>query len=99
MRRMPSTLTRLFPPPAVDVPLRGLYLAHRLHEAARERTPFIYADFVSSLDGRIAIGDAQSGGSKVPRTLATRNDLRLLLELHAQADCLVTHSGYLRAIA
>src|SRR6185312_13478135 len=37
--------------------------------------------------------------STSPPALRSANDLRLLLELMAQADCLITHGGYLRAIA
>jgi riboflavin biosynthesis pyrimidine reductase len=79
--------------------VRGLYLAHRLHEHGLGDLPFVYGDFVSSLDGRIALRDAASGQSHLPQALTSDTDLRLLLELHAQADCLITHGGYLRAIA
>jgi len=79
--------------------VRGLYLAHRLHERGLGDLPFVYGDFVSSLDGRIALRDAASGQSRLPQALTSDTDLRLLLELHAQADCLITHGGYLRAIA
>ncbi len=73
--------------------LRGLYLAHELHRQSGPHAPFVYADFVSSLDGRIAVADL------VPPELTGANDLRLLLELQAQADCVITHAGYLRAVA
>jgi riboflavin biosynthesis pyrimidine reductase len=79
--------------------LRGLYLAHRLHALGIPGLPFVYGDFVTSLDGRIALRDAASGESRLPEALTSDSDLRLLLELQAQADCLVTHGGYLRAIA
>ena len=79
--------------------LRGLYLAHGLHELGRPGLPFVYGDFVTSLDGRIALRDSATGESRLPEALTSSSDLRLLLELHAQADCLITHGGYLRAIA
>jgi riboflavin biosynthesis pyrimidine reductase len=82
-----------------QTPLRGLYLAHGLHELGRPGLPFVYGDFVTSLDGRIALRDSASGESRLPEALTSSGDLRLLLELHAQADCLITHGGYLRAIA
>jgi riboflavin biosynthesis pyrimidine reductase len=82
-----------------QTPLRGLYLAHGLHELGLPGLPFVYGDFVTSLDGRIALRDSASGESRLPEALTSSSDLRLLLELHAQADCLITHGGYLRAIA
>jgi riboflavin biosynthesis pyrimidine reductase len=89
---MSHTLLRLLPGPPREVELRGLYLREELHRRGSPDAPFVYADFVSSLDGRIAIAD------RVPAELTAARDLRLLLELQAQADCVITHSGYLRAI-
>jgi riboflavin biosynthesis pyrimidine reductase len=93
-----ATLLQLYPQ-VRDTPLRGLYLAHGLHELGLPGLPFVYGDFVTSLDGRIALRDSPSGGSHLPEALTSASDLRLLLELHAQADCLITNSGYVRAIA
>jgi riboflavin biosynthesis pyrimidine reductase len=93
-----QTLLQLYPQ-AREASVRGLYLAHRLHELGRPESPFVYGDFVSSLDGRIALRDPTSGQSHLPQVLTSDSDLRLLLELHAQADCLITHGGYMRAIA
>jgi riboflavin biosynthesis pyrimidine reductase len=76
-----------------------LYLAHELDTLGVAGLPFVYGDFVTSLDGRIALRDPASGASHLPEALTSDSDLRLLLELQAQADCLVTHGGYLRAIA
>lgn len=95
---MSSEVLRLFPLPSAQVPLKGLYLSLRLHEAGGGQA-FVYADFVSSLDGRIAVTDARSGESHLPEALTSASDFRLLSELQAQADCVITHSGYMRAIA
>jgi riboflavin biosynthesis pyrimidine reductase len=92
------TVLQLYPQVG-QTSLRGLYLAHRLHALGLPGLPFVYGDFVTSLDGRIAVRDAASGQSRLPEALTSDSDLRLLLELHAQADCLITHGGYLRAIA
>jgi riboflavin biosynthesis pyrimidine reductase len=94
-------MTRLFPGPPEDLPVAGSYLAHGLHREGSPEAPLVYADFVSSLDGRIALVEpgAKSAEGEVPEGLMSRSDFRLLVELQAQADCLVTHSGYLRAIA
>jgi riboflavin biosynthesis pyrimidine reductase len=93
-----ATLLQLFPK-VRETSLRGLYLAEELHTLGVPGLPFVYGDFVTSLDGRIALRDPISGESHLPEALTSDSDLRLLLELHAQADCLVTHGGYLRAIA
>ena len=95
---MSRTVSRLFPPPYEQVELRGLYLGLKLHELGTPGQPFVYANFLSSLDGRIALEDAD-GMAYLPKSLTTPGDFRLFLELQAQADCLITHGGYLRSLA
>jgi riboflavin biosynthesis pyrimidine reductase len=92
-------LLPLFPLPGPAREVEGLYLGLRLHEQGGPGSPFVFASFVSSLDGRIASSDAADGGWTPLAGLASRYDFRLLQELLAQADCLVTHGGYLRALA
>ena len=96
-------ITRLFPQPAESFPLAGLYLAHDVrgqaadHRQVTERSrPFVYANFVTSLDGRIAIPDAKKGGLKVPPAIANGRDWRLFQELAVQADVILTTGRYLR---
>lgn len=96
---MVPRLLRLYPGPPQETALAGAYLAHDLASLGSPAAPFVYADFVASLDGRIALCDPETGASHVPQTLRSAGDFRLLLELQAQADCLITHGGYLRAIA
>lgn len=91
-------LLRLYPAPSSEVPVEGLYLSHRVHELGTESSPFVYANFLSSLDGRIAVEDVELGAPFIPKHLTTESDFRLFMELHAQADCLITHGGYLRAL-
>lgn len=95
---MTPPLYRLFPPPYTPVALHGLYLNLGLHRLGSEAQPLVYANFLSSLDGRIALETAE-GIAYLPKTLTTPTDFRLFLELQAQADCLITHGGYLRALA
>lgn len=95
---MADILLQLYPDSRTHT-LRGLYLAHRLHELGSTERPFVYANFVSSFDGRIALRGPEGGESRLPDALTSDSDFRLLLELMAQADCLITHGGYLRAIA
>ena len=94
-----NQLLRLFPTPQKKVPLTGLYLDHRVHELGTQSHPFVYANFVSSLDGRIALADTPYGDTYIPKHIMTSSDFMLFMELHAQADCLITHGGYLRTLA
>ena len=77
--------------PAVD----GYYLADGF---LAKPGALLFANFVCSLDGRIATKEAVSPHFSLPRSLTTKEDLRFFLELGAHADCLVTHGGYMRAI-
>ena len=95
---MGKHLLQLFPPPGGEVAAHGLYLNHRVHQLGTPGRPFVYANFVASLDGRIALQDSH-GQSHVPKVLTTAEDWTLFRELHAQADCYITHGGYLRALA
>ena len=94
-----TTILRLYPGPSQEVARIGLYLARRVHELGTPARPFVYADFVCSLDGRIALQDPKTGVGRLPKGLTSEHDFRLLMELQAQADCLITHAGYMRAIA
>jgi len=94
---MSKTVLRLFPPPFEEVPLEGLYLRLGLHRQGSPEEPFVYANFLTSLDGRIALEDPQ-GQTYLPKTLTTPDDFRLFVELEAQAECLITHGGYLRSL-
>ena len=91
-------VVRLFPLPARRRRLRGLYLDERLPAPALGVPALVYANFVTSLDGRIAVAGA-GGASRLPEGLTNPRDWRLFRELQAHADCLVTHGGYLRALA
>jgi riboflavin biosynthesis pyrimidine reductase len=94
-----AEILELYPHTGATRALDGTYLAHDLHLLGSSEQPFVYANFVSSLDGRIAIVEAQTGESYVLEDLTSSHDWRLFQELQAQADCMVTHGGYLRALA
>ena len=79
--------------------MQSLYLQEAVHRLGSKDSPFVYGNFVSSLDGRIALLDPETSITCLPAHLTSANDFRLFLELHAQADCLITHGGYLRALA
>jgi len=96
---MTKHLTRLFPIPCEPVTIKNLYLMHQIHKLGSSQSPFVYANFLSSLDGRIALEDAVEGTSFIPKHLTSASDFDLFMQLHAQADCLITHGGYLRALS
>lgn len=90
-----SLVQQLYPPPQAEHPLEGLFLAHDLRSLGGDASPFVYSDFISSLDGRIAVED-KKGDLGVPKAIANDRDWRLFQELAAQADLLVTSGRYLR---
>jgi riboflavin biosynthesis pyrimidine reductase len=94
-----SKVIELYPTTGRERAIEGLYLAQRIYQLGSSASPLVYANFVSSLDGRIGLIDPATGRDSLPEALTSRNDFRLFLELEAQADCLITHGGYLRAIA
>jgi len=90
-------ILQLFPQPGGEQPLEGLYLQHRLEDQARLGKPLVYTNYISSLDGRIAL--TQDDRLIVPPSLANPRDWRLFLELAAQAHVLITSGRYLRDFA
>jgi len=89
-------VTRLFPSPQRDFPLEGLYLDHDIYSKGHAGKPFVYSNFITSLDGRIAIASAASATHVVPTATTNPRDWRLYQELAGQADLLVTSGRYFR---
>jgi riboflavin biosynthesis pyrimidine reductase len=86
-----------FFPEAGQRPLQNLYLNHNLRQiAAAQQRPYVYANFVTSLDGRIAIPHPNKPGLIVPENIANDRDWRLFQELAAQADLIISSGRYLR---
>jgi len=96
---MQKKLLRLYPQSGEKSAITGLYLSHQIHRLGTIESPFVYANFLSSLDGRIALEDVSKSATFIPKHLTTASDFRLFMELHAQADCLITHGGYMRALS
>ena len=93
---MDELVQQLYPLPSTQRELQGLYLAHDLRQYANEATSYIYANFVTSLDGRIAIPRPDGSGLMVPKQIANERDWRLYQELAAQADLIISSGRYLR---
>lgn len=85
----------LYPQPGPVRPLRDLYLDHDLRGSG---PALIYANFITSLDGCVALPDAR-GVFGVPTAIANARDWWLFQELAIQADALLVSGRYLRARA
>jgi riboflavin biosynthesis pyrimidine reductase len=96
---MDQDIVELYPQPGSRHALQGLYLGKIAEPAARAKGPFIYSNFISSLDGRIALPGPERTSHEVPPAIANRRDWRLFQELAAQADLLVTSARYFRQLA
>jgi riboflavin biosynthesis pyrimidine reductase len=91
-----AAITRLYPPPAADCPLEGLYLGQEQHPGDGAGKPFVYSNFIASLDGRIAIAQEGRSTHQVPSAITNPRDWRLYQELAGQADILITSGRYFR---
>jgi riboflavin biosynthesis pyrimidine reductase len=96
IQSLQAALTRLYPPPAADCPLEGLYLGQALHPGEGVGKPFVYSNFISSLDGRIAVAREGRSTHQVPAPITNPRDWRLYQELAGQADILITSGRYFR---
>jgi riboflavin biosynthesis pyrimidine reductase len=95
-----NQVIQLYPLPGQERPLTGLYLAHDLRQYSETfGRAFVYSNFVTSLDGRIAIPHPTRQGLMVPPQIANERDWRLFQELAVQADILITSGRYLRDYA
>jgi riboflavin biosynthesis pyrimidine reductase len=94
---MEGNVLHLFPPPHKELPLQGLYLKHDVRGLAeRWDKPFVYANFVTSLDGRIAVPDPNGSGVTLAESVTNPRDWRLFQELAVQADILIASGRYMR---
>lgn len=97
---MMDPVIQLYPLPGREVSLQGLYLDQDLRRYAEGLDrPFVYANFVTSLDGRIAVPGPTGSGLIVPKQIANPRDWRLFQELAVQADVIISSGRYLRDYA
>ncbi|MBA1145481.1 dihydrofolate reductase family protein [Ectothiorhodospiraceae bacterium WFHF3C12] len=97
--KLDDPVTTLYPPTGRTRPLRNLYLEQPLEPENWDGSLFLYSNFVTSLDGRIALDAPTAGASGVPPHTANPRDWRLFQELAAQAGVLITSGRYLRQFA
>jgi riboflavin biosynthesis pyrimidine reductase len=90
-------IIRLYPLPSRERPLKGAYLDHQLRRYSQSSgRAFVYSNFITSLDGRIAIPHPSKPGQMVPKSTANDRDWRLFQELAVQADLIISTGRYLR---
>lgn len=95
-----DTIWQLYPIPAQEIGLEGLYLGHDLRRQGEQLgRPFVYTNYVTSIDGRIAIPRPSGKGMTVPKATANDRDWRLFQELAVQADVILSSGRYLRDYA
>lgn len=95
IEQISSEILELYPQPVVSHALRGLYLGHDLRGRTDPDAPFVYSNYITSLDGRIAVPNAR-GKLVVPESVKNDRDWRLFQELAVQADLIFTSGRYLR---
>jgi riboflavin biosynthesis pyrimidine reductase len=90
-------IIQLYPLPGQERPLKGTYLDQQLRQYGQTRgKTFVYSNFITSLDGRIASSPPTQPGLTVPQNIANKRDWRLFQELAAQADLIISSGRYLR---
>lgn len=95
-----DTIWQLYPLPTQEVALEGLYLGHNLRRQGEQLgRPFVYTNYVTSIDGRIAIPRPEGKGMMVPQETSNDRDWRLFQELAVQADVIISSGRYLRDYA
>lgn len=94
---MTADILQFFPPNQPAQQLEGLYLSHNIRQYISDETPpFVYANYIVSVDGRISIPNTSGDGQTVPKDTANGRDWRLFQELVAQSDLIVSSGRYLR---
>jgi riboflavin biosynthesis pyrimidine reductase len=92
-----GSIQQLYPQREDALELKGTYLKHDLRSLAVGGV-FFYANFITSLDGRIAVAQ-NGGGLGVPEQTSNARDWRLFQELAVQSDLVISSGRYLRDYA
>ena len=78
--------------------VNNVYLKPVLSKINKHFKPLYYANFLNSLDGRIATYDKKNNCLLTPSSIKNKIDFILFRQLHAQADCLVTNTHYINGL-
>jgi riboflavin biosynthesis pyrimidine reductase len=97
MANMGSKISRLFPSYEQALEHQGLYLKQDLRSQAESiDSAFVYANFIVSLDGRIAVPGLDGESTTLATQITNERDWRLFQELAVQSDVIITSGRYLR---
>lgn len=88
-------LLELYPEPGQLRQLHGLHLAHDIRSRTGTNGTYLYTGFITSIDGRISVGDTDGA----PVAIRNDRDWRLFQELIAQADAVLVSGRYVRDLA
>ena len=95
---MSEEILELYPDSGRKHALKGLYLKQLLPARVPDKTPYIYSNYIASLDGRIALPGPGRNSHQVPPAIGNSRDWRLFQELAAHADLLITSARYFRQL-
>ncbi len=94
---MSSDVVKLYPPGGGSLKHNDLYLSQDLRSrVGSSDSSFVYANFIASLDGRIAVPESDREGLTLATQITNERDWRLFQELAVQSDVLITSGRYLR---
>ncbi|CAB1275378.1 RibD family protein [Candidatus Nitrosacidococcus tergens] len=94
-----NQLIKIFPNFSESISLKNLFLNQNLRKLGTHLRPFVYANFITSLDGRISLVHSKIKDHVVPETIANKRDWRLFQELATQADGILVSGRYMRQLA
>jgi hypothetical protein len=81
-------ILQLYPLPGGEVQLKGLYLGHALRTVVQDRgSPFVYANLIASLDGRIALPSPEGPGLATPNAIANPRDRLVTIMIAPLMTC------------
>lgn len=93
---MNNPIMQLYPQPVRERPLKGTYLAHDVRRFTSDNRAFVYTNFITSLDGRIAVHNKNTQALQIPKLIANERDWWLFQELASQADIIISSGRYLQ---
>ena len=96
---MNQMINKIYPPSKKKLyKASTLYLNPLLSKVYKQNRPLYYANFLTSFDGRIATYDKKNSCLLTPQSIKSSVDFSLFCQLHAQSDCLVTNTQYIKGL-
>ena len=96
---MNQIISKIYPPSKNAVcKANNVYLPSKIKQIKNPLKPLYYANFLTSFDGRIATFSSRYKRLLTPNNIKSDVDFSLFCQLHAQADCLVTNTQYIKGL-